>query len=66
MLGCVLRPDDACQKRFSWYSDWIQKVQKCVNLVDLDKINTGYLLFTYVVAEVGLGTAENEPSKVCR
>ena len=32
-------PDDASQKRFSWFSDWIQKVHKCVNhilnLVDL-------------------------------
>ena len=30
-------PDDASQKRFSWFSDWIQKVQKCGNLVDLVK-----------------------------
>ena len=34
---CVFRPDDACQKRFSWFSDWIQKVQQFVNLVDLVK-----------------------------
>ena len=35
--GCVFRLDDACQKRFSWFPDWIQKVQKRVNLVDLVK-----------------------------
>ena len=28
LRGCVLRPDDACQKRFSSY--WIQKVQRLV------------------------------------
>ena len=27
----MLRPEDACQKRFSWFSDWNTKVQKCVN-----------------------------------
>ena len=37
LRGRVLRPDDACQKRFSWFSDWIPKVQKSVNLVDLVK-----------------------------
>ena len=37
LRGCVLRPDDACQKRFSWFFNWIPKVQKCVNLVDLVK-----------------------------
>ena len=30
-------PNDASQKRFSLFSDWIQKVQKCGNLVDLVK-----------------------------
>ena len=28
LRGCVFRPDDACQKRFSWFPDWIQQVQK--------------------------------------
>ena len=28
LWGCVFRPDDACQKRFSRFSDWIQKVQQ--------------------------------------
>ena len=31
-----VRPEDACQKRFSWFSDWNPKVQDVrVNLVDL-------------------------------
>ena len=37
LRGCVLRPLDACQKRFSWFFYRIPKVQKCVNLVDLVK-----------------------------
>ena len=35
--GYVCRPDDACRKRFSWFSDWSQTVQKFVNLVDFVK-----------------------------
>ena len=30
-------PDDASQKQFSWFSDWIPKVHKRVNLVDFVK-----------------------------
>ena len=30
LRGRELRPEDACQKRFSWFSDWSPKVQKCV------------------------------------
>ena len=30
-------PDDASQKRFSWFSDWIQKVQRNSKLIDLAK-----------------------------
>ena len=37
LRGCVFRPDDDCQERFSWFSYWIQKVQKFANLVDLVK-----------------------------
>ena len=37
LRGSVFRPDVACKKRFSWFSDWIPKVQTCVNLVDLVK-----------------------------
>ena len=28
LRGRELRPEDACQKRFSWFSDWSPKVQK--------------------------------------
>ena len=37
LRGCVFRLDDACQKRFSWFPDWIEKVQDAVNLADLKK-----------------------------
>ena len=37
LRGCVLRPEDAYQKRFSWFPDLIQKVQKAVDFVDLEK-----------------------------
>ena len=47
----VFRPDDASQKRFSWFSDWIQKAQR--NVKDACKsdrfrhqISKGYLVFT--------------------
>ena len=30
----VLRPEDACQKRFSWFSDWSPEVEKCAFLLD--------------------------------
>ena len=30
LRGCVFRPDDACQKRFSWFPDWSQK--RCKNV----------------------------------
>ena len=33
----MFRPEYACQKRLSWFSDWNLKVQKCANLVDLVK-----------------------------
>ena len=26
-----LRPEDACPQRFSWFFNWIPKVQKCTN-----------------------------------
>jgi len=37
LRGRVLRPEDAWQKRFSWFFYRIQKVQKRLNLVDLVK-----------------------------
>ena len=47
-------------------------MQKCVNLVDLvksfhsDSYSNEYLLFTnYLLAKLGVDTAENAPNKVC-
>ena len=31
LRGRELRPEEACQNRFSWFSNWSPKVQKCVN-----------------------------------
>ena len=65
----VLRPDKACQKRFSWFSGWIQKMQKCVNLVDLVKSFQTIAIQTsiyYLFANVAVDTAENGPLKVCQ
>ena len=67
----MLRPDDACQKRFSWFSDWIPKVQKSINLVDLVKsfhTSIYYLLFSfdYLLAKIGVDKAVSEPLKVWR
>ena len=81
LRGRVLRPEDACQKRFSWFFNWIPKVQKCVNLVDLVKsFQTSLsmslflnLLFErdsysneYLLAKFGVDRAENGPLKVCQ
>ena len=54
--GRVLRPEDACQKRFSLFFYWIPKVQKCVNRVDLVKS----------FQTIGIDTAKNMPLKVCQ
>ena len=35
--GAEVCPEDACPKRFSWFFYWIPKVQKCANLVELEK-----------------------------
>ena len=59
-----LRPEDACQKRFSWFSDWSPKVQQRVNLVDLVKSFESNIY--YLLAKIGVDTAENEPLKVCQ
>ena len=62
--GRVLRPEDACPKRFSWFFYWIPKVQKYVNLVDLVK---GFQTsIYYLLVKIGFDTAENEPLKVCQ
>ena len=48
-------PDDASQKRFSWFSDRIiQKVQKCVNLVDL--VKSFQTSIYYLLAKFGIDT----------
>jgi hypothetical protein len=54
----VRRPEDACQKRFSWFFNGIPKPQKRVNLVDL--VNSK----EYLLAKFGFDTVENEPLKV--
>ena len=47
LRGRVLRPEDPCQKRFSWCFYRIPEVQKRVNLVDLVKnFRTSYSEFT--------------------
>ena len=60
----MLRPDDACQKRFSWFSDWIQKVQKCVDLADL--VKSFQTSIYYLLANFGVDKAEKGPLKVCQ
>ena len=54
----MLRPEDACQKRFSGFFNWIPKVQKRVNLVDLVQ----RFAKKYLIAKFSFDTAENEPS----
>ena len=64
----VFRPNDASQKRFSWFSDWIQKVlfskKTHVNLVDLVKSFPTSIY--YLLAKIGFDRAENEPLSVCQ
>ena len=73
----MLRPGDACQKRFSWFSDWNPEVQMRVNLIDLvksfhvpsflnlffkiDPIQTNTSVSHCLLANFGFDTAENEP-----
>ena len=65
-----LRPEDACQKRFSWFSDWSPKVQKCVNLPKTHKCKScrsrQELSNEHLLAKFGFDTAENEPLKICK
>ena len=50
--------NNASSERFF---NWIPKVQKCVNLVDLVKsVQTSMDL----LAKIGVDTAENEPSEI--
>ena len=45
-------------KRFSWFFNWIPKVQKRVNLVDIVKSFQSSIY--YFLAKIGVDTAENE------
>ena len=58
----MLSPEDAFQKRFSWFFYWIPEVQKRVNRVDL--VKSFQMSIYYLLANIGFDTAENEPSKV--
>ena len=49
---------------FSWFSPWIPKVQKCINLVDL--VKSFHTSIYYLLATFGVDTAENGPLKVCQ
>ena len=62
--GAVLRPEDACQKHFSWFFNWTPKVLTCVHLVDL--VKSFHTSIQYLLAKFGFDTAENEPLKVCK
>ena len=59
--GIVFRTDDAFQQRFSWFSDWIQAVQRSVLCRSRRELSHEYLLATF-----GFDTAENGSSKVWR
>ena len=60
----VFRPDDASQKRFSWFPDWMQKVAKNVNLIDLV---TSFATSIYcLLANIGFNTVGNESSKFAK
>ena len=47
----MLRPEDACQKRLSCFSDWNPKLQKYVHLVDLVKSFQTMSLFLNILFE---------------
>ena len=68
--GRVFRPEDACPRRFSWFFNWIPKVQKRVNLVDLVKgfqtRERDSYSNEYSLEKFGVDTAENGPLKVCK
>ena len=49
---------DACQKRFSWFFNWIPKLQKFVNLVDLVK--------SFQTCKNRLRYSREGPLKVCQ
>jgi len=49
-----------------WFSNWIQKAQGFLNLVDLENfaLKTAANLNEYLVAKIGFDDVENEPSNV--
>ena len=56
----MLRPEDACQERISWFSNWNPKVQKRVNFArSRQELSNEYLL-----AKFGVDAAENGRLKV--
>ena len=62
LRGRELRPEDACQKRFSWFSDWSPKVQKCAHLVELEKCCQTNVYFQNFV----LIQQRTSPPKICK
>ena len=52
--------------RFSWFSDWSPKVQKCVKDACKSCRSRQELSNEYWVAKFGFDTAANEPLKVCQ
>ena len=41
----------------------IRAAQNCENLVDLEKMLKKKIIYIYLLAKIGAGTAENEPRK---
>ena len=56
----------ACQKRFLWFFNWIPKVQKCANLVDLVKGFQTSIYYLLNFAKFGFDTVESGLLKVCQ
>ena len=48
----------------AWFSDWIPKVQTRINLVDL--VKSFQTSIWYLLAKIGVDTAENGSLKVCQ
>ena len=57
--GFVFRPDDAVQKRFSWFSDLIQAVERSALCRSRRELSNEFLFATF-----GFDTAGNEPCKL--
>ena len=64
--GRVLRPEDACPQRFSWFFNWIPKVQRnakdaCKSDRSRQELSNEYFVVT---CKNRLDTAKNESLKV--